>query len=257
MKRANKFILGVTFLALAALACNAVSGGGAPTPVVNIPPTSMPQVQPTAGVDVPVVPTTQPQNNDGNTAGGEVLFKDDFVPGRGEWGTGSDSDRTVEYVDESLNIKIAAQNYFVWTMPNDNTYDNIHMEVTAINRNADPHAAFGITCNQQFINESRYYFAITPAGEYAIVLAALAQDDTFLTNGGWETSDLIAKNAASYRIGVDCGKGKLTLYVDGQQIASVDDTTYPSGGFALFALSGNQDNGADVLFDDFIMTQLP
>ncbi|MBL0346156.1 hypothetical protein [Candidatus Villigracilis affinis] len=56
--------------------------------------------------------------------------------------------------------------------------------------------------------------------------------------------------------GVDCGNGKLTLYVDGQQIASVDDTTYPSGGFALFALSGEQANGADVAFDDFIITQL-
>ena len=252
MKRANNLLLAITCLAFAALACNAVGGGGAPTAVTDpIIPTSVPVEEPTAVVDLPV-PTEEPQSN-----GGEILFKDDFVPGRGEWGTGSDSDRTVEYVDDTLNIRIAAANYFVWTMPNDETYTNIHMEVTAINRNADPHAAFGITCNQQFIDESRYYFAITPAGEYAIVLAALAQEDNFLTNGGWETSDLIAKNAESYRIGVDCGNGKLTLYVDGQQIASVDDTTYPSGGFALFALSGEQANGADVSFDDFIITQLP
>lgn len=255
MKRANNFLLGVTCLALAVLACNAVGGGGAPTSVSDpVIPTSAPvePLEPTAAVDIPDVPTEVPPSNNG-----EVLFKDDFVPGRGEWGTGSDTDRTVEYVNETLNIRIAAENYMVWTMPNDESYNNIHMEVTAINRNADPHAAFGITCNQQFINESRYYFAVTPAGEYAIVLAALAQEDNFLTNGGWETSDLITKNAGSYRIGVDCGNGKLTLYVDGQQIASVDDTTYPSGSFALFALSGEQANGADVAFDDFVITQLP
>ncbi|MBI3163725.1 MAG: hypothetical protein HYZ24_03505, partial [Chloroflexi bacterium] len=59
------------------------------------------------------------------------------------------------------------------------------------------------------------------------------------------------------RIGADCANGKLTLYVDGQEIASVEDSTYASGGFALFVWSGDQPNGTDVSFDDFIMTQLP
>ena len=83
-------------------------------------------------------------------------------------------------------------------------------------------------------------------------------DDVFLTNNDqWAKSDLIAKNAASYRMGADCGNGKLTLYVDGQQVASVDDMTYTSGGIALFVWSGKDATKTDVSFDDFKMTNLP
>lgn len=255
MKRANNFLLAVTCLSLAAMACSAVSGGAEPTPVTIPDIPTLPSFDATAIPDVPQ-PTDVPPSNGGG--GGDVLFQDDFVPGRGEWGTGSDADRTVEYVNEQLNIRIAAERYFVWTTPNDQDYNKVHMEVTAYNNNADPNVGFGVICNQQFIEDSMYYFAITPNGEYAIVRAALAQDDVFLTNNGqWNTSDLIAKNAESYRIGVDCANGKLALYVDGQLIDSVDDSTYAAGGFALFVWSSDQANGADVAFDDFIMTQLP
>ena len=114
-------------------------------------------------------------------------------------------------------------------------------------------------CNQQYpITDSRYYLAITPSGEYAIGKAALAIDDVILSNNGeWGKSDLIAKDAASYRIGADCGNGKLALYVDGQQIASASDTTYTNGGITLFIWSGDKVDSVNVTFDDFVMTQLP
>jgi len=83
-------------------------------------------------------------------------------------------------------------------------------------------------------------------------------DDEILTNNGqWETSDLIPQNASSYRLGADCGNGTLTLYVDGQQIDSVSDSTYTSGGIALFAWSGEEVQTVNVSFDDFLMTELP
>jgi len=46
--------------------------------------------------------------------------------------------------------------------------------------------------------------------------------------------------------------------VDGQQIASVSDTTYTEGQVALFVWSG-EDTGltTDVSFDDFKMERLP
>ena len=248
MKHNPRLLFAVAALSLAALACNAIAGGGVPTvPAFDIPTVEIPTVI----VELPT-PADEPQGNPG-----DVLFQDDFTPGRGEWGTGSDENRTVDYVNDQLHMNITAENFFVWTTPNDNEYSNVHMEVTVLNNSTDPTAAFGIMCHQQFMDESFYYFAVTSAGEYAIVRAALAQDDVFLTNGGtWGESDLIASNAASYRIGADCGNGTLTLYVDGQQIDSVSDSTYTSGRFAVFAWSGDA-VGTDVSFDDFLMTQLP
>lgn len=187
--------------------------------------------------------------------GSGALLEDDFSGGDTTWGTGTDADSAVEYSSDALKFFVHKDLYFVWSTPNDEEYENIHIEVTANNSSTDSTAAFGIICNLQITNTS-YYFAVTGAGEYAIGKYTFA-GDTLLTNGGeWAESSQIPANAASYRIGADCGNNTLTLYVDGQQIDSVSDSTYTTGNVGLFAWSGEQLDGTDVTFDDFVMTRL-
>lgn len=242
MKRNIKVILAVACLASATLACAAVTGGGGsntPTPAAPI------------DTDVPVVP------DESQSITGDVLLIDDFSSA--QWGTGTDSNRSVEYASEALQMIVFTKNYFVWSPRDDHDYQNVHMEVTVINNDTDPTTAFGLICNRQAGEDSSfYYFAMTPAGEYAIAKAAAGQTDVFLTNNDeWASSDLITKNAPSYRVGADCGNGTLTLYVDGKNIASVSDSSYTSGGVAVFTWSGEEVASANVSFDDFAMTELP
>jgi hypothetical protein len=247
MKNNLRILLAIASLALAALACQAVAGGSANTAV----PAD------TVAPDVTTLPLpTQPEASNSNS---DVLLDDDFSPGRDQWGTGTDADSAVEYVDEALNFQIFKQNFIVWTNPDSSDYQNVHMEVTVLNNSTDSTTAFGFICDQQYpITDSHYYFAVTAGGEYAIAKAALAVDDVFLTNNDkWAKSDAIAKDADSYHIGADCGNGKLTLYIDGKQIASVDDATYTTGRIALFAWSGKDATTTNVSFDDFKMTKLP
>lgn len=212
-----KVILAITSLVLTALACQTVMGGG---------------------------------------SSGNFLLSDDFSSV--QWGTGTDTDSSVEYADNALQIIVYTTNYFVWSSPNDQTYQDVHMDVTVLNNGTDPTTAFGIMCNQQSADGNFYYLAMTPAGEYAIAKAAEGQSDLFLTNNDqWASSSQITNDASSYRIGVDCGRGMLALYVDGQQIASVSDSSYTSGGVGLFTWSGEEANTTNVSFDDFIMTELP
>ena len=229
MKSNRNMLLAVACLALVALSCQAVSNlVGTGTTATNVPDGQNPQT-------------------------GDVLLQDDFSSTG--WGTGTDSDSSVEYADGELQMIVNTKNWFVWSTPNDQDYQNVHLEVTAINNDTDPTTAFGIMCNQQTVDDLFYYFAITPAGQYAIAEASLAASDVFLTNEDkWEYSDLINKNAESYRIAADCANGTLTLYVDGQQVASVQDDSYTSGGVALFVWSGEEATSANVSFDDFLMT---
>ena len=252
MRNRLQISLAIASLTLAALACQAVAGGQEP------PATDIPSVNTIAPVDTVVPIPTKTEEPVENSSSG-ALIDDDFSGGRTKWATGTDSDSSVEYLDDALNVQLFTEYYIVWTFPNESDYENIHMEVTVINNGTDPETAFGFFCDKQYpIDDSRYYFAVTPGGEYAIARAALALDDVILTNNGdWAKSDLIAENASSYRIGADCGNGTLTLYVDGQQIDSVSDTTYTSGSIALFAWSGEQVNTVNVSFDDFLMTNLP
>jgi hypothetical protein len=227
MKWNHPLIFAVFVLALAALACSAVSGGG--------------------GGD-PTGPTSTPSPR--------VVLSDDFSSA--QWGTGTDTNSSVEYANGALQMIVYTKNYFVWSTPNDQEYQNTHMEVTVNNNGTDSTTAFGIMCNQQAATGNFYYVAMTPAGEYAIAKAVEGQDDQFLTNNDqWASSDLIPKEAASYRVGADCSNGALTLYVDGQQIASISDASYVNGGIALFTWSGEDATSTDVSFDDFLMTELP
>ncbi len=184
------------------------------------------------------------------------LLSDDFSVSRDGWGTLTDQDSSVEYDNKTLRMKLFEKNYVIWSRPNDQDYQNVHVEVTAMNH-ADSTTAFGIVCFQQSDDWSFYYLAMTPGGEYAIIEATEGQDDAVLSSSGkWGSSDLIAKDASSYRVGADCGANALTLYVDGKQIDSVVDSTYTSGHIGLFAWSGENVSSGDVSFDDFVMISM-
>ena len=218
-----KGILAVACLVSAVLACRVATGGG--------------------GDHTP-------------TSASNVILSDDFSSEN--WGTGTDNDSSVEYANNALQVIIFKTNYFVWSTPNDQDYQNVHIEVTVTSNDTDSTTAFGVMCDQQAANGNFYYLGMTPAGEYAIAKSVEGQSDLFLTNNDqWASSDQIAKNASSYRVGADCGGETLTLYVDDQQIASVSDSTYTSGAVGVFTWSGEEANTTNVSFDDFLMMGSP
>jgi serine/threonine-protein kinase len=182
-------------------------------------------------------------------------LRDDFSVERNGWGTLDNAQSKVQYENDQLRMQMYSKNYVVWSRPNDDNYENIHIEVTAINNDKNPKTAFGIVCGQQGEDWSFYYLAMTPSGEYAIIRATAGEDDVYLTNNGkWGSSSFIKKNAESYLIGADCQGDQMTLYVDGHRIASATDSAYPKGHIGLFAWSGENETSGDVSFDDFTMT---
>ncbi len=181
------------------------------------------------------------------------LPKDDFSNSASGWGTGTDASSSVEYANEGLQLIVYQPLYVTWSTPDDKVYENIHIEASVKNESTDPEALFGIVCNEQGTSSSFYYVGVSPDGYYAFIKSADGIDDVYLKEGN---SDVISASSSSMRLGLDCGNGSLALYVNGQQIDSVSDTTYPSGVVGLFAASDDQEGGASVIFDDFVMTKL-
>jgi serine/threonine protein kinase len=231
-----------------ALMASSLRGSSTPT---SPPPTQTLHVIPPTNTDVPLPTATTAVINTG-----DILLEDNFSADS-TWGTLTDTESAVEYENGTLNMSIFRENFVVWSTPNDKDYRNVHLEVTVTTNDTDPTTAYGFICAQQPKSWSFYYLAATPAGEYAIIRATDGEDDVFLTGDGkWASSDEIAYKAASYRVSADCGNGRLTLYVDGKQIASVTDNTYGTGSVGLFAWSGDKATSADVNFDDFLLTSL-
>ena len=129
----------------------------------------------------------------------------------------------------------------------------MHIDVSAQNNSTDNLTLFGIICHEQ-VTQSFYYLGVSADGYYTIAKSAVAQDNVTLKDG---TSTAVPSDNQSFSIGADCGNGTLALYVNGQQLASVQDATYTSGHVGLFAWSDKATNAVDVTFDNFVMKSLP
>jgi hypothetical protein len=178
---------------------------------------------------------------------------DDFSNSGSGWGTGTDADSSVEYNNGGLQISVFSPYYVTWSTPGIEPYENTHLEVSIRNTSTDQEAFFGFICNEQGTTNSFYYVGVSPDGYYAFMKSKVAGDDETLKDG---TSDIISSSAQSMRLGLDCKNGSMALYVNGQAIDSVSDSTYTSGVFGLFAASDDQQNGANVNFDDFVSSKI-
>jgi serine/threonine protein kinase len=188
---------------------------------------------------------------------GKILFEDDFGTSN-RWKTGTNKDTSIEYLGDALNFQIFNEDAFAWSKPNDEYYENIHLEVTIINYGTDPHTAIGFMCNRQSDEDSYHFFAMTPSGYIIIGRSEAGERDYILTDGeDWEYSNIIPEEASSYRIGLDCSNdGTLTVYVNGEMLTSVVDDYYTGGGVGLLAWSAGNFAKIDISFDDFLITNL-
>ncbi len=181
------------------------------------------------------------------------LPKDNFSDSSSGWGIGTDESSSVEYVDGGFQVIVFEPFYVTWSTPDIEVYENIHVEVKVTNASSDPEALFGVICNEQGETNAFYYVGVSPDGYYAFIKSSVALDDVYLKEGN---SDVISASAGSMTLGLDCGNGSMVLYVNGQQIDSVTDSSYPNGVVGLFAASDDQENGASVVFDDFVVTKI-
>ncbi len=185
-----------------------------------------------------------------------ALFKDDFSRSNSGWDSDtSSSEGTRDYENGEYVFKINDGGWIFWAVPAEK-FSNVHIEVTATNPGEATDAGFGLLCNYQD-DDHFYLLGIGSDGLYSIQKKDGAENYEILSDpdGYWLESELLTINAAQYRIGADCGNGKLTLYADGNEIASVEDATFSDGDAGLFVQSAEQAN-VEVHFDDFIVTRL-
>ena len=177
---------------------------------------------------------------------GGVLFEDDFESTSSGWEVGEYDAGSVGYVAGAYAVVSAGNSDTMWGIAYQ-SFENLVIEVDTTQILAGPENDndYGVICRAQETGEG-YHLLISGDGYYAI---SKAQDGEFDWLVDWTESDAIRQGNATNHIQVICDGTTLTLFVNGQRLATAADDTFTRGDVALTATS-YEDAPTEIHFDN-------
>ena len=192
----------------------------------------------------PLFPTQTPNS-------GDVLFVDNFSAPQG-WGQMGRGGGSIQFEYQGLLIKVDTPNYFFWTV-NGGSFADSKMDVDAVLLSGTTNDNFGTICRFKD-NQNFYGFVISHDGYFGVLKSIDGTIIPLLKPNGMQYSEVIRKGGIVNHIQTTCQGTTLTLKVNDEQLASVEDGDLSSGKFGLIAGAYDQP-GVEILFDNLVVTQ--
>ena len=191
------------------------------------------------------VATPSPSAAETNT----IIFRDDFGSPVSGWEVGEYEAGDVGYKDGAYFVTSTENSSAMWGVSN-RSFDDSIVEVDASQISAGPESdnTYGVICREQG-NGDGYYLRISGDGYYSIARAA-GEDITPLVD--WTQSSIIRQGNATNHIRAVCDGPTLTLFVNEQNLATIEDTTFAQGDIALTATTF-EDQPTEVHFDNLVV----
>ncbi len=217
MKSDHRFFIILAILILASLACQTATGGGE-------------------------TPPEQPSN---------LLFQDDFSDTSSGWDRVTTDTGVTDYVDGLYRIYVNEAGTDIWANPG-LEFTDVSVQVEAIKVGGPDDNDFGVICRSVDISNF-YFFVISSDGYYGIGKVSDAGQELIGTDA-MQPSEAIQQGETTNTIRAECVGSSLSLYVNGEMLAEVQDSEFSSGDVGLIA--GSFDiQGTDIHFDNFSVTQ--
>lgn len=189
--------------------------------------------------------TSAPQ--DQTALSGSVLFQDDFARPISGWNRFTSAEGTMDYDAAGYRILVNSLNTNFWSTPHKN-FANVRMEVDAGKFGGPDENRIGLLC--RFTGNDYYFFLFSSDGFYGIGMYTGGQA-VLLGQSEMQANSNIKTGLAVNHLRADCVGDKLTFYLNGFQVASVQDATLKSGDIGLLVGTFDQP-GVDVIFDNFV-----
>ena len=178
-----------------------------------------------------------------------VIFQDDFSDTNSGWEVGDYDDGSVGYKDGAYFVTSNSNGGTMWGVAN-HSFDNLALEVDATQVSAGPESNndYGAVCREQGDGDG-YYMLISGDGYCAIIKA---EGKEFQTLVEWAESNAVRKGNATNRIRVVCNGSTLEMFVNGQRVATAEDSTYATGDIALTATT-YEGQATEIHFDNLVV----
>ena len=189
-------------------------------------------------------------DSEGGEGPGRIIFQDDFSDSSSGWNRAATLSGVSDYDDGVYRIIVNEAFTDIWSMPSLDQND-VRVEVVAIKVGGERNNRFGIVCRAN--GDDFYTFMISSDGYYGIGKVQ-GLEHTLIGMPAMQPSEAIHPGTALNQIRADCIGETLTLYVNGQMVAQVQDAALSSGEIGLIA--GTYDTpGTDILFDNFVVRE--
>lgn len=178
---------------------------------------------------------------------GSILFEDDFSRPVTGWNRLQVDGGTMDYDGGGYRFLVNALNTNFWSTPS-RDFSDVRLEVDSGKLAGPDENRIGLLC--RFNQADYYFFLISSDGFYGIGIFKDGKA-TLLGQSEMQGSENIRQGMAINHLRADCTGDKLTLYINGFETASVQDSTLKSGDVGLLVGTFDQP-GVDVIFDNFV-----
>lgn len=193
-----------------------------------------------------------PTVDENSVASGGVLFQDDFSNTSSGWDkVQSAGEGMTDYQNGTYRIQVLTTNTEVWANPG-LKFTNVHIEVDAQKIGGPDNNDMGVLCRYQ--DDNNFYYMIVSSDGYYGIVKVKDGEQKLLGQDNLMPSESINLGDATNHIRGDCVGSTLTLYVNGYQLATAEDTEFTAGDVGLVA-GTYEESGADISFDNFTVTK--
>lgn len=180
---------------------------------------------------------------------GDILYQEEFEDNTTGWDRVSNDHGIMDYDRGSYRILIQQPGFNLWSTPEQN-FGDVRVEADVTKLDGPDENRAGLICRYQ--NGDYYFFIISSDGFYAIG-KFIGGHTLLLGQTAMQSSEFIQENEKNH-LRADCIGDTLSFYVNFSEVASVQDTDFPSGDIGVLAGAFTQP-GVDVLFDHFVVIQ--
>lgn len=188
-------------------------------------------------------------------ASGSLLFEDNFSDRATGWDSQAASEGVMDYDSSGYRILVNGEQANFWATPGKDFAD-VRIEADEGKLGGPDENRAGLICRDT--GTQFYFFIISHDGFYGIGI--FSADGTasgrmeLIGQNEMQFSPLINRGLNVNHLRADCSGDTLSLYVNGEQLAQVQDARLTHGDIGLLAGTFSQP-GADLIFDNFVAIQ--
>ena len=186
-------------------------------------------------------------------ADSNILFQDDFSNPSSGWDRADWDDGSADYSDGVYRIHVKVSSYDIWANPGQYFEGDVRVEADATKVGGEDDNDYGLICRYSGSPESpSYYFSIISSDGYAVIGKTTDGASEYISTELMALSDAIKQGSSTNHLRLDCVGSTLTLYVNGQEVATINDSAFTGGDVGLMAGTFEISN-AEITFDNFVV----